>query len=334
MATFAINPESGVGAPIRIRGTLDPDATGYYYQGGTLNNWRCYGRHDEAFWLWSDSSDQHFLTVALGDSGPGWWSNSNAGVLGLYDTADTYTGIPTVSMLGYHNPFGVGATVQRTNNEQWKARHTSKPMIPRQRHLNKAQRALGRAARLWKELSDAMQLIWVGDGLRPLTARNRERSLARGLRRWIQVQMPLLLAGLPLEASTKQRFPYEIADLRLGAIEDDGKRAYLEWRWKRNSLLEERVVLHVSQLRERLIGRVDVSQFARLIYTHDYPVNLQLPGWHYAFAPVPLLYHVQWGGSVQLYCRFELMDNPNPPVSAIGSLMTAEDWTDLYLFYG
>lgn len=329
MATFEINPEAGVGAALIVSGPCDPDAAGYYYELGVWNDWRYYARHDDAYHLWSRNDNQHFLTTVLDEVGPGFWFNPAAGPLGQYAFGAPYSGTPTIKRQPTVSPLGPGTTVLRRNRNHWRGRSTGKrKALPDQRMI-KIENTFMSAARLWRALSPAMKLIWVGDGNRPLTARNRKRSLARGMRRWMQVQMPLLLAGLPPEASTKQRFTYKVRNLQVTQLDLEGERALLWWQWERDSESEERVVLHVSQLRPRLIDRDNVWKYARLCFTKDYPVGLSDPGWQNMFEWVPLTYPANSGDTIQLYSRFELMDNRNPPVSVIGSLMTCEDWDPL-----
>lgn len=333
MATFELIPAEGLGAPVHVDGDITPDATGYYYEIATWNDWRCYARHDAAYHLWSAANNQHYITTVVDELGPGYWWNTEGGAFGEYSFKDGYLGVPTVTKQRTISMLGKGTTVQRPNPTMYHPRRTGKRRKEKSKRQTQVENALARCVRLWNELSPAMKLHWIGDGLTPLVDRSRKKFLARGLRRWIQVQMPLMLAGLPLEASTKQRTPYQVINLHVTQIDDEGQHAELEWEWKRQSEIDERVVLHVSQLRPDLIGRVDVSKYARLVASADYSVYLEEPGWQQFWLWVPLPYQPQRGTTIQLYARFELMDNPNPPTSDIGSLMTTEDWTDLAFFF-
>lgn len=341
---LSVNPSSGNGAAIHVTGTPDPDCTGYYFHRGSHNEWKYYARHDDAYYIWSNPADEHFLTTAVDDTAAGWWFNPDPGHLGIYVAGDTYTGQPVVRKKPRLYPLGETFTVTQKNSEEWllKQRRRGKQWHKKMRIIAnewerkrrvKIQNTFGRCARLFAALSPAMKLIWVGDGDRVLTARNRERCLARGLRRWMQVQFPLMLAGFPLEATTHQRIPYLIADFALTWLGYDEPWAGVSWRWNRQSLLTERVVLHISQLPPAQVFFVgdgsEVWRYARLIGSWDYSVKFVDPGWFEKSEYFELIWGAARGETVQLYGRFELMNNPNPPVSQQESIMTTEDWTHL-----
>lgn len=329
MATFEIDPATGAGASITVSGDGDPDPNGYYFETGLHNGWRYFARHDEAYHLWADPFDQYYLTTILDEIAPGFWANTNPGPLGPYGSGAPYTGNPTVTKKPYRSPLGDGTVVTRKTTTGFEAHQYVMPFSPKEKARFKAIAAFTQASHMWFELSPAMKLRWTGDGTKVLMARNGAKFLSRGMRRWMQVQMPLLLAGFPIQTDEIPRVPYEIADLAIKEIHPDGLHVLLDWLWKRNSTEDERVVLHASQLQPRHIHSDVPWKYSRLTGSWDYSVSIQDPGWQWTFQWSPLLYLVTPGETLQMYARFELMDNPDPPASAIGSFMTTEDWTKL-----
>lgn len=81
-----------------VKGTLNPDATGDYFQDGTHEGTPCYRREDSAWWLWFAWSIIWIISVEVGDAIHDQWERADPDPVGDYDPKANATGTATVQL--------------------------------------------------------------------------------------------------------------------------------------------------------------------------------------------------------------------------------------------
>ena len=80
-----------------VTGTLNPDATGNYFEDGTHDGKPTYRRTDSAFWIWyHQPAVSWIITTTVGPVDPDGWFH-NISIEGTYTPFGAATGIATVT---------------------------------------------------------------------------------------------------------------------------------------------------------------------------------------------------------------------------------------------
>ena len=93
-------PEGGPPPPtpdLLVNGTLNPDATGDYYEDGTYNGQPTYRRDDSAFWIWVHPMFLIWYISTTKGAATNSWSIVGYGPVGTYGPNGTYTGTAVVT---------------------------------------------------------------------------------------------------------------------------------------------------------------------------------------------------------------------------------------------
>ena len=95
-----IAADEGSASPdLIVTGTLDPDATGDYFEDGVYAGYTKYSREDDAYALWTISYPPviSHISVTAGTEGDAFFYKLTEGITGAYIAVGTATGTPTVS---------------------------------------------------------------------------------------------------------------------------------------------------------------------------------------------------------------------------------------------